>query len=302
MEKQSGIVFDIKRYAVNDGPGIRTTIFLKGCHLRCKWCCNPESQLLHPEILFNKEKCTSCGKCTEVCPVGAHQNLNGRHSLNHSVCNDCGDCAGTCFFGALKLMGKEMSVDEVLDVVVRDRRYYEKSGGGMTLSGGDPLFQHSFSLSLLKKAKELRINTCIETAGYVKKELLEKVIPYTDLILYDFKLADNKLHKKFTGVDNVRILNNLEYLSHQKVPLVLRCPVIQGINNNEEHFRKIAELSKKYENIIGVEIMPYHEFGKIKYEQLGRDYEINSKTPPKSETEEWVRALRAMGCENVKKG
>jgi len=198
-------------------------------------------------------------------------------------------------------MGKEMSVDEVLDVVVRDSRYYEKSGGGMTLSGGDPLFQHSFSLSLLKRAKGLGINTCIETAGLGSPDIMEKIIFYTDLILHDYKITDPEKHLKFTGVDNRKILENLGFLNQQSVPVVLRCPVIPGINNNDEHFRKIAELSKKYKNIIGVEIMPYHEFGKIKYEQLGRDYEINIKTPPKSETEEWIRTLRAMGCENVKK-
>lgn len=302
MEKQSGIVFDIKRYALHDGPGIRTTVFLKGCHLRCTWCSNPESQQLQPEILFNRNKCTSCEKCMEVCSVGAHQNKNGAHTLNHSLCNNCGSCAEVCVFGAVKMTGKEMSVDEVLDIVVRDMKYYEKSGGGMTLSGGDPLFQHSFSLALLKKAKELDIKTCIETAGFVNQEIMEKIVPYTDLILHDYKISDAAMHAEFTGVDNRKILDNIDFLGGKSVPVVLRCPVIPGINDNMGHFAAIAGLSKKYNNILGVEIMPYHEFGKEKYEQTGRIYGINSKMPSRDVSDNWIEQLRSMGCRNVKKG
>lgn len=299
MEKQSGIIFDIKRYALHDGPGIRTTVFLKGCHLRCKWCSNPESQQLQPEILFNKSKCTSCGKCIDVCPVGAHQNMNGEHTLNHSVCNNCGSCAEVCVYGAVKMTGREMSVDEVLDIVVRDMKYYEKSGGGMTLSGGDPLFQNSFSLALLKKAKQQGINTCIETAGFVNQEIMEKIIPYTDLILHDYKISDAAMHAKLTGVDNRKIRDNLDFLARNSVPVVLRCPVIPGINDNTDHFAAIAGLSKKYSNMLGVEIMPYHEFGKDKYEQTGRIYGIQSKPPSRDVSDNWVEQLRSMGCRNV---
>jgi pyruvate formate lyase activating enzyme len=238
----------------------------------------------------------------EVCSVGAHQNKNGAHTLNHSLCNNCGSCAEVCVFGAVKMTGKEMSVDEVLDIVVRDMKYYEKSGGGMTLSGGDPLFQHSFSLALLKKAKELDIKTCIETAGFVNQEIMEKIVPYTDLILHDYKISDAAMHAEFTGVDNRKILDNIDFLGGKSVPVVLRCPVIPGINDNMGHFAAIAGLSKKYNNILGVEIMPYHEFGKEKYEQTGRIYGINSKMPSRDVSDNWIEQLRSMGCRNVKKG
>jgi len=298
----SGIVFDIKRFSLHDGPGIRTTVFLKGCYLRCQWCCNPESQKSNPEILFINAKCTLCGKCEDVCPVNAHQTGNNIHTLDFALCTGCGQCVDACLYDAVKMAGKGMEDDEVMKLVELDRKYYENSGGGITLSGGDPLYQFSFSLALLKKAKDAGIHTCLETSGFAKKNILEQLVPHVDLFLHDFKHHDPEMHRKYTGAGNELIIESLEFLCQSNAAVILRCPIIPGINDNNAHFRQITALSKRYENIEGVEIMPYHDFGKAKYEQTGREYMISAKPPSFKETEAWIEQLQAMGCSNLRKG
>lgn len=297
-----GMIFDIKRFALHDGPGIRTTVFLKGCMLRCQWCCNPESQEPGPEILFIEKNCTRCGACEKVCPVGAHHTKGNTHTLNFSICSKCGQCTEVCMFDAVKMAGRLMDIDTVMEELLRDRNYYENSGGGISLSGGDPMFQFPFTLALLVRAREEGLHTCIETTGHTDAEKLKIIAPYVDLFLHDYKITDPALHKTYTGVDNKKILASLELLNNLKASVILRCPVIPGINDNDEHFRAIARISKQYENIQLVEIMPYHDFGKAKYKQTGRDYSITSEVPSTSIVESWIQTLRKMGCENVQTG
>ena len=198
-------IFEIKRFAVHDGDGIRTTVFFKGCPLRCVWCHNPEGLVLKPQLAYYIHKCIGCGECVSVCPTNAHGIVNGKHIFDRAACIGCGKCADICLGNALMLYGREMNEDELIEAVLEDREFYENSGGGVTLSGGECLMQADFCASFLKKLKELGINTAVDTCGYVPKESLDKVIPYTDKFLYDIKAVDNDVHIKCTGESNEKI-------------------------------------------------------------------------------------------------
>lgn len=278
----TGCVFDIKRFAVHDGPGVRSLIFLKGCPLKCKWCSNPESQSLYPQIMYYQNKCIACGKCLKACPQNAIL-LDDKYGfiVDRNKCDVCGICIDVCYCSAREIIGEEYSVRDVLSVVNRDRMHYENSGGGVTLSGGEPLMQPEFTLELLKALKESSISTAVETAGYVKWEYIEKACPFIDLIFFDFKQIDDNKHKKYIGVSNQLILENLKKLDldTNKKKLIVRIPFIPGVNNsNEDQARMYAYLSQ-FRSINRVEVIPYHRFGLSKYKGLGLEYKMENIDP-----------------------
>jgi len=250
-----GLVFDIQHFSIYDGPGIRTTVFLKGCPLRCIWCHNPESWQKEPQ-----------------------------RSLKDP----------------LKLIGRKMTPEEIMVEVEKDNDYYLNSGGGITLSGGEPMLQFEFTLELLKLAKEKGIHTCLETSGYSPKENFEEIYPWVDLFLFDYKATGKERHMKFVGVENELILSNLEYLNVKGAHLILRCPLIPTINDQEEHFKALAALSNQYSGVEGVEILPYHDFGKGKWEEVGLQYALDKITTVDSFIKEkWKQRLIALGCKKL---
>ena len=268
-----GTVFNIQKFCINDGPGIRTTVFLKGCMLDCKWCHNPESKKSRPQLMLHAERCIGCGECASVCPHGLHSFEDGIHTIDRDSCSACGSCADVCV-GALELCGYERTVDEIMAEVLKDSAFYKNSGGGMTLSGGEPFMQHEFALELLKSAKEHGLHTCIETCGYVDTKILEKFIPYVDIFLWDIKETDDERHKQYTGVSNAKILSNLSLLNEKGASVVLRCPLIPGYNLRDEHLYAIGELAESLGCVTRVDVEPYHPLGSSKSQALGIDYPL----------------------------
>ena len=276
----SAMIFDIERNSYVDGPGIRTTVFLKGCPLSCVWCHNPESQSFKKQMMFFKGKCIGCGKCREVCPN------------NLKSCDFCGKCELYCPADARKICGKEYTIDEVLKEIVKDKPFYENSGGGVTLSGGEPLAQYDFSLELLKKAKENGIHTAIETCGYAEKSKILEIAKYVDLFLFDCKETDQELHKEYTGFDNKIILENLKALSDAGSKIILRCPIIPGFNDRAEHFKGISETAENFIGIEHIEIEPFHPLGESKYSALGREA-ADIPVPSGKTVDKWIKQI---GC------
>ncbi len=296
-----GVVFNIQKFCINDGPGIRTTVFLKGCPLKCKWCHNPESHLLQSELLYDDEKCVGCGRCGVVCPENAHT-FAGVHQLDREKCISCGACSNACGVGALELAGKEMGVQEVLDEVMKDKVFYSNSGGGLTLSGGEPLMQFDFAYEILKKAKRNDIHTCIETCGFAKTEDILKLAEFTDIFLYDWKLTNDNLHKEYTGVSNRQILDNLKAIDAVGSKIILRCPIIPNVNDTEEHFLGIAGVANSLENILTIEIEPYHSLGNNKHKKLGKTEKIQTfLQPTEQQVEEWIAQIQKQTGVVVKK-
>ena len=290
----NGMVFDIQRFSLHDGPGIRTTVFLKGCPLRCLWCHNPESQDRRPELSFLQEKCIGCGWCFQQCPSGAHRAEGGRHILDRGQCIRCGKCAERCYSGALTMIGKEMNADEVIAEVSKDKSFYENSGGGMTISGGEPMEQFEFTRRLLAEAKKSGLHTCLDTCGFAPvKEYLE-LLPMVNLFLYDLKETNPDGHLEYTGVPLEPVLDNLAALDRAGAAIVLRCPVIPGLNDRREHFRAIASIAAGMANLREINLIPYHPLGESKLKRLGRNSILEGKTFSDGETvAEWVRIVQA---------
>lgn len=274
----NGTIFNIQRFCINDGPGIRTTVFLKGCPLKCIWCHNPESQVREPEIMFYKDKCTKCGGCVNV-------------AVN--------DSDFVCINDAKEICGKEISSDEVIKEVLKDEIFYQNSGGGITISGGEPFYQFDFSLELVKKAKENGLHTAIETCGFVKNSDLKKMAEFVDLFLYDYKETNSEKHKNFTGVDNAVIIDNLSFLNNINKDVILRCPIIKGCNDRREHFEGIAEIANRYKNILHIEIEPYHSLGEGKYSALGKNVQKFS-VANEEEKNEYLLAVQKNSFKKVK--
>lgn len=265
-----GCIFNIQRFSVHDGPGIRTNVFLKGCPLRCIWCHNPEGLKAEKQIKYSPEKCIGCGDCADACENGGHLVDGGIHMLDFSRCVSCMSCAAACPANAIEADGEIRDVSYIISEVLRDESYFESSGGGLTLSGGEPFYQSDFAIEILKTAKENGINTAVETCGMAPTEVFSVAAQYVDLFLFDYKATGEELHKKVTGASQKQILANLKLISELGAEIILRCPIIPGINDNDEHYKGIGEIADKY-NIKEINIMPYHSLGNGKREKLGME-------------------------------
>lgn len=287
-----GYVFNIQRYSLHDGPGIRTLVFLKGCPLRCKWCSNPESHLSHPELAYNTNKCIGteeCSICLRVCHSGALGVGNGNNKtdsgnnkikINRELCDSCLKCAEVCPSKALISFGKLVSIEDVLNAVEKDSIFYSRSGGGLTIGGGEPLMQPEFTAGLVKEAKRRRINTSLETCGYAEWNAIEKVCAHLDTIFFDIKCIDSAKHKEFTGVENKKILENFRKLCKRfpNTPIIVRTTIIPGFNDSEGDIVAIANFINNIPSIPNVqyELLAYHRLGESKYEFIGREYLLSS--------------------------
>lgn len=285
-----GYVVQLQHFSTHDGPGIRTTVFLKGCSLRCTWCCNPETIAPQPELAFKLNKCIGvkeCGRCLSVCPEQALNafDSDGKVRVNWDLCTNCDKCVAVCPSKALHHLGKAMTVAEVLAEVEQDGGFYAESGGGITLSGGECLMQPEFSAALLKEARARGINTAIETAGNVPWGFMAQVLPYVDTMLHDYKLTDPVAHRHWTGADNLRILENFRqaYTQFPEIDFVARIPLITGVNDDEAHIDAVLDAVLPYPCISKLELLPYHGYGDSKYQFLGRVYALDEFTPPPGE-------------------
>ncbi len=282
----NGIISDIKRMSVHDGPGIRTTLFLKGCPLRCLWCHNPENLTMMPSLSFTEKLCVGCGACQAVCPAHVHtvagepDATDSLHRLNHDACLHCGACVEECFPGALKLYGQTKEAAEVASLLLEDSVFFAESGGGVTFSGGEPLLQSAFLREVMTSLKEKGIHIAVDTCGEVPWQAFEDVLPFTDLFLYDIKHPDSAAHARATGRGNERILENLAALHACGKAVEIRTPVIPGYNDDPETLRQIGTLLAGYGNVTVWRLLPYHSMAKGKYEAIGLSYEMPELTMP----------------------
>jgi len=284
-----GLVFSIQRYSIQDGPGIRTTIFLKGCPLKCKWCSNPESQNPYPEIMVRRARCNGCGKCLDVCDCGAITVDEGGLRVDRSTCDLCMKCVDVCPTDAIEITGKNITLEEAIEECSKDELFYRNSGGGVTLSGGEPLDQPEFALNLLKECKERSLSTALDTCGYASWEVLDRVLEYTDLVLFDIKHLDAEIHRKGTGLGNQLILENLRRIVDAgRTRVWLRVPIIPNYNDSEQYIERLARAITKMP-AEKISLLAYHEWGKPKYEFLGRDYPLDGSVPP---SEDRLRTLQ----------
>ena len=296
----SGVVFDIQRHTTHDGPGIRTTVFFKGCNLRCRWCHNPESFHLDKDLELYPKRCITCGSCMAVCPNGSISFLEvpypemSSESLtvvkkpsvmitDRELCVSCGVCTEHCFAGARILVGKRYTTDEIMKVVIQDHAFYINSGGGVTCSGGEPFLQPEFLTGLLKALHDAGIHTAVDTAGNIPWEVIAGILPYIDLVLYDVKAFDESIHREATGVGNARILDNLKRLSKTEIPLWVRIPVIPGVNASNKEMTDIAEFLKTCGHVEKIELLPLHHLGSGKYESLGLPWPMADVNTPSDE-------------------
>lgn len=271
----SGKIFDIQRFCWQDGSGIRTVVFFKGCPLKCIWCHNPESKSSVSDMFFDSEKCTVCGRCIKACPNNCHIIKNGEHIFRRENCVKCFECVNVCPSNALEVCGKDMTADDIVKAVSKDIQFYRQSGGGVTLSGGEPLMQYDFATELLSKLKKSGISTAIETSGYTDNSI-EAINRYCDKWLFDIKLLSESDHFKYTGVSNGKILEKLFCLDSLGAEITLRCPIIPNINLTEEHFIGLADLAARLKNISEIQLEPYHPLGIAKTVKLGKVPEYNN--------------------------
>jgi len=297
-----GTVFDIKKFSIHDGPGIRTTVFFKGCPLSCWWCHNPESQALEPELVFRESRCIRCGACEAVCAQGAISWDGDVVSTDGEHCTLCGDCVEVCYAEAREIAGQEMTVAQVMTEIERDVPFYDESGGGVTFSGGEPLFQLDFLRALLRACKEKEIHTALDTCGFAPWETLDDIREYVDLFLYDLKLIDDAKHRKFTGVSNELILRNLQMLSERGHDIFLRVPIVPGINDDDGNIRQTGTFAAALPHLNRVDILPYHHAAVEKYKRLNKVYGLPEIRPSSEEKiVEIAQILEGFGLQ-VKKG
>lgn len=262
-------IANIQRFSTQDGPGVRTTVFLKGCPLRCKWCHNPETQLLGPQLYYIEQDCINCGICVEMCPTGAHYfDESNKHCYDRRVCTGCFRCVDTCPTNAIEAVGFVMSAEEIINIVLKDQAFYQKVGG-ITISGGEPLMHLEGCISLLELSKAYGLSTVVDTSGYFDKSILKAVIPLTDLFLWDFKDGNNLRHQKYTEVSNEGIINNLLLADSLGANTVLSCIMVKGVNMDESNYLAIKATESSLNNCQGVKLLPYHPYASRKYKQLG---------------------------------
>ena len=284
-----GIIFDIQRYGTHDGPGIRTLVFLKGCPLHCLWCSNPESQSINPELMIFDEKCINCNRCVNTCPNEAIIRFNESRNYIQEKCHKCGKCSDACLTGSIKMIGEYLSIEQVLEEVKKDINFYRKSHGGVTLTGGEPIYQPEFSIKLLETFKKNKINSALETSGYGHWEFLKEILSLTDYLFFDIKFIDEEKHKKFVGVSNSIILENIvrasKLMKIQDKRMVIRIPLIPSITDEKENISKICCFIKSYlQGNELIELLPYHRLGEGKYKRLRREYYLTGLKPPSRET------------------
>lgn len=300
VDKLGGNVFEIQHFSVDDGPGIRTVVFLKGCQMRCLWCHNPESlDFRKSEFSFVKEKCVQCGICFQVCPNGCHTVQDGVHQIDRDRCAFCGKCVSLCAGKALSICGRYIeNASEILDEVERDRAFYTESGGGMTLSGGEPMMQPDFVSDLVRGAKARGINVAMETNGCYEYSRLDGIREFVDTFLVDWKVTDDALHRQYTGLSNQKVLQTIHRLHDDGYRVLVRCPIIPGYNDKESHFKRIAEMTVEMPGLIGAELMPYHSLGVGKIRRFGLENRLEYivSTPPSKETiRSWIEICRSYG-------
>lgn len=296
----TGVIFNIQKCSIHDGPGIRTLVFLKGCPLRCLWCSNPESQKVEPEIASLYKRCIGCRACEKICPQKAISCKNSQMLIDKELCNNCNLCAEVCCTNSKQVMGKKMTVDEVLIEILKDRPFYKKSGGGVTFSGGEPLMQPDFLLEILKKCKNLGIDTAIETSGYGSSIVLEEAAEYLDTIHFDIKHMNDIKHKELTGVSNKLILDNLIKLNNklEEKKVIVRIPVIPGYNDSEENISLTAQFCTQLKSVKRMELLPYHNLGEHKYKSINRNYELSEvKTPDGKYMEKLMNIAKNILCD-----
>lgn len=307
----TGLIFNIQRFSIHDGPGIRTTVFFKGCSLRCFWCHNPEGRHAHPQIQFFPERCISCGDCVVRCPNQAHKLKDEIHIYLRELCSNCGTCTETCYSNALELTGKYYRVEEVMEEIMRDRMFYETSSGGVTLSGGEPVLQPEFASEILKRCKEEDLHTAIETCGNYHWRELESLLPFIDLIMMDIKLINPAKHQSACGSTNERILANARRLALTDKSIIFRTPIVPTVNDNFEDVgaivkfvQELVELRLKNTNGKGkgaqiqFELLPFHRLAADKYRSLGMEYHARKLEPPsKDRMQELAKIAEIEGME-----
>jgi len=299
----TGTIFDIKKFAIHDGPGLRTTVFFKGCPLACWACHNPEGKEKRNDLLVRAERCTLCGDCLEVCEPGSISLNGGALQLSRSTCTVCGLCVDACLPGALVIAGREVTVEDVLEEIERDIVFYDQSGGGVTFSGGEPLSQPDFLLELMRECKARDISIVVDTSGHAPLDLVESVAELADLFLYDLKLIDAKRHEDFTGASNETILANLTWLSTNGPPVVVRVPLFSGINDDQDNIAALGRFVAGLSSDHTIDLLPYHCTGIDKYRRLDHAYKMGDALPPsEEETGEVIRALKAIGLKVLVRG
>ena len=288
---ETGIVFDVKRYTLHDGPGIRAAIHLKGCPLFCWWCHNPESRLTMPQVLFRGERCIACGACVDACPKGAVSLSAGALLTDPDLCSGVGACADTCPSGAKELCGKETSVDDVMTQILKERIFFDQSGGGVTLSGGEPLYQPDFATALLKECKRHEVHTAVDTCGFVSPSVLMEAAALADLFLYDVKHMDPEKHREYTGVDNEVILSNLAALGETGALIYARIPFIPGVNTDENNMRSAGAFLRKVRGVAKVNLLPYHGAAEDKHRRWNVEYKLKGLRAPSEDALKQAAAI-----------